>query len=70
MGYSAKAKGIAGDLGQGEYVVDVSNIDEKDFVEKFFEMISNSSEVKKILAEKASQSTKRAAAEACLKILI
>lgn len=46
VGYSAKAKGIAEDLGQGEWVVDVESIDSKGFFGVFSELLNEKNNIK------------------------
>lgn len=69
VGYSAKAKGIAGDLGQGKYVVDVNNINGEAFVKSFFELIDSRDSVYKVLSQKNEICKKRAVSDEAVKIL-
>lgn len=46
VGYSAKAKGIAKDVGQGEWVVDIESIDSKGFFGVFSELLNEKNNIK------------------------
>lgn len=60
VGYSAKARGIAGDLGQGGFVLDIGSLDGGKLCAAFRELVSGSAEIKDVLSVKVPQCVDRA----------
>lgn len=69
VGYSAKARGIAEELGQGEFVVDIETLDGDKLCATFSQLISKSAEVKNILAKTVSECEKRAVTDETLSLI-
>ena len=60
VGYSAKARGIARDLGQEEYLLDVSTFAGDAMCKMFFDMLNRKIYIKNVLVEKSLKSVERA----------
>lgn len=60
IGYSAKAHGIAEDLGQGQFVLDANTLDENALCEKFSQLNEQKDAVREMLEEKVRQCTEKA----------
>lgn len=70
VGYSAKARGIAADLGQSGYVADIASLDGEKLCRAFWELEANSEEVKAVLKVKVRECTDRAVLECVLNNLV
>lgn len=69
VGYSAKARGIADDLGQGEFVIDAGTLDGQTLCEMFVQLRERKNAVRGLLAEKAALCSKTAVKEDILSYL-
>ncbi|MCM1054178.1 MAG: polysaccharide pyruvyl transferase family protein [Bacteroides sp.] len=58
VGYSAKAKGIARDLGQEEYVADLSCVDEERICKLYSDITNSSEHIRALLSKKAASCRK------------
>lgn len=59
VGYSAKSRGIAGDLGQEQYVVDINSINRDILCRTFNRLVSEKHKVRSILAERVPECVRR-----------
>lgn len=69
VGYSAKARGIAEDLGQGEWVIDVNCIDRERLCERFWRISFDRIRVQRLLAKKTEDCISKTAVSEILNIL-
>ena len=69
VGYSAKARGIAADLGQSDFVLDIDSLDGDKLCSTFSRMCSQGADIKRVLVEKVKLSKQRAVSDEVLKIL-
>lgn len=69
VGYSAKARGIAEDLGQGEFVIDTGTIDGKTLCEMFARLRTQGEKVRNILEKTVQQCKENALSTEVLKYL-
>ena len=69
VGYSTKAKGIAEDLGQSEYVVGIETIDEKSLNHIFFDFYKNKEAIKEILQTKVPECKDRVLPRSVMELL-
>lgn len=69
VGYSAKARGIAKDLGQSEFVLDIGTLDGDALCEMFLRLISKSTDVKKVLTKEVIECKERTMSDNVLSFL-
>lgn len=69
VGYSAKARGIAKDLGQGEFVIDTGTIDGKALCEMFARLRAQSEKVRNILEKTVRECRENAVSAEALSYL-
>lgn len=69
VGYSAKARGIAEDLGQGGFVLDIETLNGNTLCEMFSRLLSRSAEIKKTLTEKVAVCKERIVSDDVLSFL-
>lgn len=70
VGYSAKARGIANDLGQGEFVLDINTLDGDTLCGVFSKLLLRSAEIKGKLDAKVTECRLRALNENAVTVLI
>lgn len=70
VGYSAKAKGIAEDLGQGEYLLDIRTLTDKTICKAFFCMCAQQTHIKNILAEKSLKCIEKSTCDKVVSVLL
>lgn len=59
VGYSAKSRGIAGDLGQEQYVVDINSIDNNILCSAFDRLVSEKHNIQNVISERAAECIER-----------
>lgn len=59
VGYSAKSRGIAGDLGQEQYVVDINSIENNILCSAFDRLVSEKHNIQNVLSERAAECIER-----------